>query len=102
MKLESIYLHSFDISFDVHFFLCENMACEMVHFILEQNDSDEPISYKIDINVLSWEYKESEEYDAPSELVDDFFPCRGGFRQEILYDSPANSNTLSTSSSDSR
>jgi hypothetical protein len=34
MKLESIYLHSFDISFDVHFFLCENMACEMVHFIL--------------------------------------------------------------------
>ena len=72
MKLESIYLHSFDISFDVQFFLCDDMDCEMVHFILEQRDSDEPISYRIDINVLNWEYEENEEYDVPSELVDEF------------------------------
>ena len=72
MKLESFYLRSFDISFDVGFFLCKNMDCEMVHFILEQRDSDEPISYRIDVNVLSWEYEESEEDDVPSELVSEF------------------------------
>ncbi len=72
MKLESIYLHSFDITFDVQFFLCDNIDCEMAHFILEQSDSDEPISYTIDVNVLSWECEVSEENDAPSELVDEF------------------------------
>lgn len=72
MELESIYLHSFDIYFDVQFFLCESMDCEMVHFILEERDSDEHINYQIDVNALSWKYEKSDENDVPSELVSEF------------------------------